>query len=96
MSQSGSTMAAMLEKFAEFDRTASMLDMPRGERLNILNVSDDTYVLLRSGRIRQVGSVTPELERRLSYSLPLMRRLAKAALQSGAIGSGTGVRLQAA
>ena len=96
MSQAGSSIAIVLEKFAEFDRTASLLDMPRGERLNILNVSEDVYVLLRKGRIYQNETVTPEVERRLSYALPLMRRLAKAASQPGPTFTGGSVRLQAA
>ncbi len=96
MTQPGSSVAAVLEKFAEFDRTATLLDMPRIERLNILNVSDDTYSLLRNGRIRYQEAVTPEIERRLSYALPLMRRLAKEAGQLRPASSMGGVRLQAA
>lgn len=96
MSQVGFSFASLMEKFAEFDRTASLLDMPRGERLNILNVSEDTYLLLRTGRIQQDAAATPEVERRLSYALPLMRRLAKAAKQPGPTFSGGAIRLQAA
>jgi hypothetical protein len=87
MPQTVSSIAVVLEKLAEFDRTAAVLDMPRGERLNILNVSEETYIALRSGRIRQSEAVTPELERRLSYALPLMRRLAKEVGQPRAMSS---------
>lgn len=96
MSQAGSSIASLMEKFAEFDRTASLLDMPRGERLNILNVSEDVYLMLRTGRIQQDVATAPEVERRLSYALPLMRRLAKAAKQPGPTFLGGDIRLQAA
>lgn len=66
-------MGRMLEKLLEFDRMAGLLQMPSSERLGILNVSEEVYSGIRSG---QMGAVKPEFERRLSYALPLMRRLA--------------------
>lgn len=78
MSRPGYSMAAVLEKFRDFDRVATQLDMLAVERLNILNVSDEVYLLLRDGKAANFDRVRPELERRLSYALPLMRRLAQA------------------
>ncbi len=67
---------AVLEKLREFDRVATLLEMPRSERLGILNVSEEVYLGLRSSGSSFITHVKPELERRLSYALPLMRRLA--------------------
>lgn len=67
---------AVFEKLMEFDRVAGLLEMPEAERLGILNVSEETYTGLRSGEVKAFQYVKPELERRLSYALPLMRRLA--------------------
>ncbi len=78
MSKPGYSMAAVLEKFRDFDRVATLLDMPGVERLNILNVSNEVYALLQDGKAANFDRVRPELERRLSYALPLMRRLAQA------------------
>ena len=69
-------VACVLEKLREFDRVAGMLDMPAAERLGILNVSEEVYRQLRGGEVDASQYVKPELERRLSYALPLMRRLA--------------------
>ena len=69
-------MSAMLEKLREFDRVAGLLHMPAAERLGILNVSQDLYTGLRTGNPVSISNAKPELERRLTYALPLMRRLA--------------------
>ncbi len=69
-------MSVNLEKLREFDRVAGLLRMPADERLGILNVSEELYSGLRAGNPRSMSMVKPELERRLSYALPLMRRLA--------------------
>jgi len=69
-------MTAVLEKLREFDRVAGMLEMPVAERLGILNVTEDVYAGLRASNPASLSSVQPELERRLTYALPLMRRLA--------------------
>lgn len=53
-----------------------MLAMPASERLGILNLSAATYATLRGGGTQAYQHVRPELERRLNYALPLMRRLA--------------------
>ena len=67
---------AVMEKLLEFDRVAGMLDMPESERLGILNISPEDYADLRHGGPDTYQAVKPELERRLSYALPMMRRLA--------------------
>lgn len=69
-------MALNLEKLSEFERVAGLLQMPASERLGILNVSEELYTGLRQGNPRSISQVQPEFERRLSYALPLMRRLA--------------------
>ena len=69
--------AALIEKLREFDRVATALDMPHSERLNILNISEETYASLRNGAATPGLDTKPELERRLSYALPLMRRLSR-------------------
>ena len=76
MAQDGILAAVVLEKLREFDRVAGMLEMPSAERLGILNLSATEYTGLRSGNPESQQQVKPELERRLSYALPLMRRLA--------------------
>ena len=69
-------MIAVCETFSEFDRVANLLRMPESERLGILNVSAETYAGLRVGNPAALNAVQPETERRVSYALPLMRRLA--------------------
>ena len=66
----------MLEKLREFDRVAGLLQMPNAERIGILNMSEEAYVSLSSGNMQSCQGIKPELDRRLSYALPLMRRLA--------------------
>lgn len=77
MASSDTGKAALMERLREFDRVAHMLDMPSAERLNILNVTEEAYAALRNGMTNLRSGATPELERRLSYALPLMRRLAR-------------------
>ena len=79
MSDNPRGSAALMEKFREFERLAAVLDVPLGERLGILNVSEDFYTTLRTGVWPPTEPLRPELDRRLSYALPLMRRLASAA-----------------
>lgn len=76
MADGETTSGAVFEKLMEFERVAGLLEMPQAERLGILNVSEETYTGLRGGGIQAFQNVKPELERRLSYALPLMRRLA--------------------
>lgn len=76
MDRGGAISAAVLEKLIEFERVAGLLEMPDDERCGILNVSEEAYIGLRAGEIAAFQCVKPELERRLSYALPLMRRLA--------------------
>ena len=100
MSKPSYSIAAVVEKFRDFDRVAAQLDMPGHERLNILNVSDEVYELLRAGDAAKIAGVRPELERRLTYALPLMRRLAQAQAQEHpfvpAMPAGAGLRMEAA
>ena len=88
--------AVVLEKLREFDRVASALDMPHHERLGILNVSDEIYCSLRSGVIQYGQYVKPELVRRLTYALPLMRRLAGNTRTTRSAEAGTASGLQCA
>ena len=70
-------LAVITEKIREFDKVASALEIPMVERLGILNVPADLYLAFYNQTITEQDFVKPELERRLSYALPLMRRLAK-------------------
>lgn len=79
MAQTGISIASVLEKLREFDRLAARLSMPRGERLNILNLPDHAYRGLQQGNLASFEAVTPSLDRRLSYALPLMRKLSQSA-----------------
>lgn len=76
--------ACVLERLIEFERTAVMLEMPMDECLGILNIPHGVYSALRSRNFEAEQLVTPELERRLSYALPLMRRLATSGGQARA------------
>jgi hypothetical protein len=70
------TCADVFEKMRHFERLARMLEMPLSERRAILNLSTAAYDVLRMGQLAGADHVCPELERRLGYALPLMRRLA--------------------
>ena len=76
MSHAGVSSRGILEQLHEFDKVAGLLEMPTPERLAILNVSEDAYGALQSRTNGSDAFVKPELERRLSYALPLMRKLA--------------------
>ena len=60
----------------ELDDLASLLCLSDQERCDILNLSGSTYRLWQSGLHTVIGSAAPELVRRLSYALPLLRRMA--------------------
>ena len=92
----GSSAGALIERVREFDRLATLLDLPMAERLGVLNVPEVLYLELRSGRWPTEGDVRPEFERRLSYALPLMRRLASRGPGRGGASRGPGVGMQAA
>jgi hypothetical protein len=94
MIRSDAGAAVVVEKLREFDRVATILDMPHAERLGILNVSDETYCSLRSGTIQYGQYVKPELVRRLTYALPLMRRLASNTKTIRGAGSRSGAGIQ--
>ncbi len=87
MVDSGAGAGAVLEKLREFDRVATILKIPHNERLGILNVSDEVYCSLRTGVIQLGQSIKPELLRRLTYALPLMRRLAGNTKTTGRVSS---------
>lgn len=76
MADTSRDMAALIEKMGEFERLAIGLEVPMAERLGILNVSESLYTALRNGCRPSGEEIKPELDRRLSYALPLMRRLA--------------------
>jgi len=69
----------------ELDNLANVLCLPDQERCDILGLSGSAYRLWQSGLHSVLGSVAPELARRLSYALPLMRRMA-ANMASGPMG----------
>lgn len=60
----------------ELDGLADALSLPDDERCGILGLSGSVYRLWQSGLGAMAGSTSPELVRRLSYALPLMRRMA--------------------
>ena len=76
MTERRSGASASLERLREFDRLSAELSMPRAERLSILNVTEPTYLALSSWNSAYLQLLTAELERRLSYALPMMRRMA--------------------
>ncbi len=71
-----SDLSKLIERIAEFERVAQGLSMPVEECCGILNVDRATYSALREGTLPPGASIGPDVERRLSYALPLMRRLA--------------------
>ncbi len=60
----------------ELDNLANVLRLPDQERFDILNLSGSAYRLWQSSLHTVIGSAEPELVRRLSYALPLLRRMA--------------------
>jgi len=60
----------------ELDELADELNLPDEERRKILGLSDGAYRLWRRGMVEIGAPASPELIRRLSYALPLMRRMA--------------------
>lgn len=70
------TPSQVVAAVRELDNLANVLCLPDQERCGILGLSESTYWLWQSGLHSVVGSVVPELARRLSYALPLMRRMA--------------------
>ena len=75
MTERGFETAVVIEKIREFDRVATAIDIPNMERLSILNISEQIYTVLCAGNINRDVEIRPELLRRLTYALPLMRRL---------------------
>jgi len=60
----------------ELDELANELGMPNAERRSILGLSDGAYRSWGVGLFDIGAPIAPELIRRLSYALPLMRRMA--------------------
>lgn len=60
----------------ELDQLANELGMPNAERYGILGLSGGAYRSWQVGIIDIGEPVAPELLRRLSYALRLMRRMA--------------------
>jgi len=60
----------------ELDELANELGMPKAERRSILGLSDCAYRSWWVGLFDTGTPIAPELIRRLSYALPLMRRMA--------------------
>ncbi len=89
-------IGALIERLREFDRLANALEVPMSERLGILNVPEMVYVDLRDGQWPAHDAIKPEFERRLSYALPLMRKLASASPGRGGASRNPGVGLRAA
>ena len=69
-------LSKLIERIAEFERVALTLEMPVEECCGILNLDRQTYDALREGTLPAGTSIGQDVERRLSYALPLMRRLA--------------------
>lgn len=68
------TPAQVSAAVRELDGLASLLGMPSRERCGILGLNGPAYRSWYSGLIH--AEVTAELVRRLSYALPLLRRMA--------------------
>lgn len=74
MSESLKTPAQVSAAVRELDGLANLLGMPALERCGILGLNGPSYRSWYSGLMH--AEVTAELVRRLSYALPLMRRMA--------------------
>ena len=76
MPQKDGSHAALLERLRDFDRVAKDLKMRISERVGVLNVTVDAYQALLANNAAAFDTLHPGFERRLSYALPLMKRLA--------------------
>ena len=79
------TPSQVASAIRELDDLADVLCLPDQERCDILGLNGNTYCLWQSGLHTVEGSVAPELARRLSYALPLLRRMA-AHMSAGPVG----------
>lgn len=69
------TSLQVSEAVQELDGLAAMLGMPNAERYSILGLSRGAYVSWQDGVVNTVPLPAPGLIRRLTYALPLMRRM---------------------
>lgn len=83
MSASMTTSEQVAAAVQELDLLASTLGFPDQERCGILGLNGGTYRSWQSGKTRTDSKITAELVRRLSYALPLMRRMAAHTPASG-------------
>lgn len=70
------TSAQVSAAVRELDDLANILRTPSSERHNILGLTGAVYRSWQAGDVQYAALSAPELVRRLSYALPLMRRMA--------------------
>ena len=70
------TSTQVSDAVQELDELANTLGMPVAERCSILGLSGGAYRSWCDADVDFAATVAPELIRRLSYALPLMRRMA--------------------
>ncbi len=70
------TSAQVSAAVQELDGLADILRTPTSERHNILGLTKAAYRSWQAGNVQHSALGAPELVRRLSYALPLMRRMA--------------------
>jgi len=70
------TSAQVSAAVQELDDLANILRTPSSERHNILGLTGAAYRSWQAGDVQHTALSAPELVRRLSYALPLMRRKA--------------------
>ncbi len=69
------TSLQVSEAVQELDGLAATLGMPDAERCSILGLSRGSYISWQDGMFDAVSLPAPGLIRRLTYALPLMRRM---------------------
>ena len=69
------TSLQVSEAVQELDGLAATLGMPNAERCSILGLSRGNYLSWQDGVSDSTSSPAPGLIRRLTYALPLMRRM---------------------
>ncbi len=69
------TSRQVSESVQELDSLAATLGMPAAERYSILGLNHGAYVSWQDGIFDEIALPAPGLIRRLTYALPLMRRM---------------------
>lgn len=69
------TSLQVSEAVQELDGLAATLGMPNAERYTILGLSRGAYLSWQDGVLDSTPLPAPGLVRRLTYALPLMRRM---------------------